>query len=164
VWLRRAALVIAFCGFAATAAAVEEGGRAPEIGADDLGGHRVTIAELRGQVFIVDVWATYGGPCAHELPMLQALYDAHHAEGFSVIAMTAESGRPGVEAFVRRLHLTFPVVQNAGAVGRYAAPAQPTSYIVDRRGIVRHVHAGYRARDATTIADEVRTLLAEPRP
>lgn len=165
--MRRFALALASLCLvvASSAAAVDVGGRAPEIGLSDLAGHRVTVASLRGQVFVVDLWGTYCHPCEQELPLLQSLYDELHAQGFTVIAVASDPERATVERFVRRLHLTFPIVHDASHAipTRYAAHAQPASYVVDRRGIVRHVHGGYRASDADTIRREIRALVAQPR-
>lgn len=166
--MRRIAFALAcICtGYAASASAVEAGGRAPDIGLADLGGHTVTMAGLRGQVVIVDLWATYCGPCAHELPVLQSIYDSLHTQGLTVIAVASDHDRATVERFVRRLHLTFPIVHDPGHVvpARYGSHTQPASYVVDRRGIVRHVHAGYTSSQAATLRREARALLAQPAP
>lgn len=164
--MARSALVLALSCIAATASAVAAGGRAPEIGMADLDGHQITIASLRGQVFVVDFWATWCPPCEDELPVLQRLYASSHARGFTVIAVSADSNRANLDRFVSRLHLTFPVIHDAHQVlpHRYQSTTQPTSYIVDRRGIVRFVHAGFRSSLIRIIEREVATLIAEPRP
>jgi peroxiredoxin len=154
---------LAVMSITATAAALAPGARAPEIGAIDLSGDRVTVAGLRGHVAVIDFWATWCGPCAHEMPALQTFYDAMRADGLIVVGVTSDASRSNVDTFVARHHLTFPIVQDpaGGIARRYAPPTQPTSYFVGRDGIVRHVHEGFAARDVPTMERELRALLAE---
>ncbi|MBX7196453.1 MAG: TlpA family protein disulfide reductase [Sandaracinaceae bacterium] len=179
---RRDALrsLFAVGGLAATPAAVSSlltpsiaqalaaGARAPEIGLGHVanGSGQVQLSGLRGQVFIVDFWASWCAPCADEMPVLERLYNQHHAAGFTVIGVSQDSAASNVQQFLRRIHVSFPIVLDEGhsVAGRYSPPRMPTSFIVDRRGIVRHVHAGFRASDASTIEREVAALVAQPAP
>jgi len=148
--------------------ALDVGARAPEIGLAALanGTGQIDLASLRGQVFVVDFWASWCAPCADEMPVLERLYAQHRAAGFSVIGVSQDSAAGNVTQFLQRIPVSFPVVlDNAHAVaGRYSPPRMPTSYIVDRRGIVRHVHAGFRSADAGPMTSEIAALVAQPRP
>lgn len=146
--------------------ALDVGARAPEIGLAPLsGGAQITVAGLQGQVYIVDFWASWCEPCADEMPVLERLYNQHRASGFTVIGVSQDSGASNVQQFLRRIPVTFPIVlDNTHAVaGRYSPPRMPTSFIVDRRGIVRHVHAGFRSSDAPAMEREVAALVSQPR-
>jgi peroxiredoxin len=146
--------------------ALDAGARAPEIGlAPIAGGAQINLASLQGQVFIVDFWASWCEPCADEMPVLERLYNQHRANGFTVIGVSQDSGASNVQQFLRRIPVTFPIVLDSShaVAGRYSPPRMPTSYIVDRRGIVRHVHAGFRSSDAPAMEREVAALVAAPR-
>jgi peroxiredoxin len=148
------------------AQALDVGARAPEIGLVPIaGGAAINVAGLRGQVFIVDFWASWCEPCADEMPLLERLYNQHRASGFTVIGVSQDSAASNVQQFLRRIPVTFPIVLDNGhaVAGRYSPPRMPTSYIVDRRGIVRHVHAGFRSSDAPAMEREVAALVAQPR-
>ena len=151
------------CLSAVTAMALDEGDRAPELGRADLDGNTLRIASLRGKVVIVDFWATWCEPCREELPVLNRLYREHRDEGLVVVGVSVDQTADNVRSFLREMPLAFPIIHDDGhqIAGRYAPPRMPSSYIIDRRGVIRHIHLGYRASDAPRIEREVRALLAE---
>jgi len=117
---------------------------APELSLTDLQGNLVSLADYRGQVVLVNNWATWCPPCKEEMPALQAYYDAHRQQKFSVIAI--EAGQPVAEVadFVQRYGLTFPVWTDPKlmATAAFRNPGLPSSYIIDSNGVVRLAWAG----------------------
>lgn len=146
---------------ASVALAVDTGARAPEIGAADMSGNRVTIGSLRGNVVIVDFWASWCEPCADSMPVLESLYTRMRGDGLRIVGVSQDRSADNIAPFLRRHPVTFPIVHDAGnaIAGRYDPPTMPTTYIIDRTGIVRHVHRGFRSGDGATIEREVRALL-----
>jgi len=142
--------------------ALDAGSRAPELGLPDLDGHMQRMSALRGKVVIVDFWASWCAPCREEMPVLERLYRAHRSDGLVVVGVSQDRGVSNIRSFLARTPVTFPLVHDAGhrIAGRYHPSRMPSSYIIDRRGVVRHVHAGYRGSDAAAIEREVVALLA----
>ena len=145
------------------AEAVDEGARAPEIGLKDLAGKPVNLSGLKGQVVVVDFWASWCAPCREELPVLEGLYRKYREQGLVIVGVGLDKDPKNLGKFLRANPLTFTVVHDAaGAVAdRYGPPKMPSSYIIDRKGIVRHVHAGFRAADKGAMERELKTLLNE---
>jgi peroxiredoxin len=112
---------------------------APQLALTDLQGKPVSIEDYRGQVILVNNWATWCPPCKTEMPELQAYYTAHATEGFVVVAI--ESGEPAdqVTSFVQEYRMSFPVWLDpqSTALEIFQNWNLPSSYVIDRDGIVR---------------------------
>jgi peroxiredoxin len=146
---------------AASALALEPGARAPEIGGRDLQGNEVTIGSLRGRVVVVDFWASWCEPCAASLPVYERLYNQYRARGLTIVGISQDRQVEDARQFVSRHRISFPVVFDQGhaIARRYSPPRMPTAYVIDRQGVVRHIHAGYRSGDAERLESEIRALL-----
>jgi len=145
------------------ARAVGDGGRAPEIGLADRAGKLVKLADLKGRVVLVDFWASWCAPCRDELPVLEALYRKYREQGLVIVGVGLDQDPEKLAKFLKLSPLSFPVVHDrAGVVAeRYAPPKMPSSYLIDKRGVVRKVHAGFKASDKAAFEREVTALLAE---
>ncbi len=112
---------------------------APQLALTDLQGNPTSIEDYRGQVILINNWATWCPPCKIEMPELQAYYTAHAAEGFVVIAI--ESGEPfdEVASFVHEYGMIFPVWldPHSATLETFHNWNLPSSYVIDRYGIVR---------------------------
>lgn len=112
---------------------------APQLELTDLQGNPVSIEDYRGQVILVNNWATWCPPCRLEMPELQAYYSVHSKEGFVVVAI--ESGEPvdQVASFAQEYGLTFPVWLDSQilALEAFQNWDLPSSYVIDRDGMVR---------------------------
>ncbi|MEW5771274.1 MAG: TlpA disulfide reductase family protein [Pseudomonadota bacterium] len=122
-----------------------------------------SLADLRGQVVLVNFWATWCPYCRHEMPAMQAFYQAHKAEGFAIVAYSLDKTQHEVDTFMKDEGYTFPAPLAAPGVDAAFGGVDrlPTSFIIDRRGRIRHkisgqVHAG-------RLDDLITPLLAEPR-
>jgi peroxiredoxin len=134
---------------------------APEIGLKDLAGNGVSMASLKGKVVLVDFWASWCAPCREELPVLNALYKKFRARGFEIVGVNQDQRAENVRSFLSSTPLSFRVVHDGSraVAGRYAPSKMPSSFLIDRRGIVRHVQAGYRASDRATLEAQIEALL-----
>jgi peroxiredoxin len=137
------------------------GVRAPSFSKTALsGGTTLSTEGAKGKVLIIDFWATYCTPCAKEFPRLQALVDKRGG-ALVVYALSEDDTTDGVFAFAKKTGVKFPVAWDEGnAISRrYNLDKMPTSFIVDRKGIVRFVHGGYADGEEDQIAREVDELL-----
>jgi len=176
-WLLVMAAALVFGGLwirqSAVPAAAVSGGRipsprqgflAPELALPALEGADVDLADLRGQVVIVNFWASWCPPCRAEMPALERTYLAHAAEGLVVVAVNAtnQDSQPAAAAFVEDMGLTFPIALDlTGEAGRrYQVRALPTTFFVDRQGVIQQVIIGGPMSEAT-LRSTVQSLLAD---
>jgi thiol-disulfide isomerase/thioredoxin len=126
----------------------------PSIRVEGLSGKDIDVSSYRGRVLLLDVWASWCGPCKQELPMLDDIARRLKARGVDILAVSVDQDRSNVDKFLRnhgRWALTI-AHDPAGAIADRLQPDKmPTSYIVDRAGIVRYVNAGFVPEDAPTI-------------
>jgi peroxiredoxin len=117
---------------------------APELSLNDLQGNPASLADYRGQVVLVNNWATWCPPCKEEMPALQAFYEAHHKKNFTVVGIDAGESATAVRDFVGHYKLTFPVWIDPTllATAAFRNPGLPSSYVIDASGTVRLVWAG----------------------
>jgi cytochrome c biogenesis protein CcmG, thiol:disulfide interchange protein DsbE len=148
---------------AAPVLALDAGARLPEIGLTDMRGTRVDAAALKGKVVIVDFWASWCAPCKEEMPVLERLYKKYKARGLVIVGVSVDQELANVKSFLKQLPVSFNIVHDADhkVAGRFKPPRMPSSYVADRNGIVRHVHAGFRDEDAAKLEAEVSALLGK---
>jgi cytochrome c biogenesis protein CcmG/thiol:disulfide interchange protein DsbE len=117
---------------------------APDFDLTTLDGRAVKLSDYRGQVVLLNTWATWCPPCRAEMPQLEAYYREHQDQGFVVLAVNSEESPEAVAAFLKSQDFTFPVVLDPEGVvmGRYEVRALPTSFFIDRKGVVRGVWTG----------------------
>jgi cytochrome c biogenesis protein CcmG, thiol:disulfide interchange protein DsbE len=122
---------------------------APQLSLTDLEGNQVTFENLRDKVVLVNNWATWCPPCRAEMPTLEAYYQAHIDKGFTLVAV--DSGEPAevVARFVEDYSLTFPIWLDPGAkaLRAFRNNSLPSSYVIDREGVIRLTWTGAISRD-----------------
>lgn len=117
---------------------------APELTLNDLKGKAISLTDYRGQVVLVNNWATWCPPCRAEMPTLEAYYQDHRQKGFVILAIEAGDPPEEVSAFVRQYGLSFPVLLDpeGHSLAAFGNMALPNTYIIDRQGIVRLAWTG----------------------
>lgn len=140
-------------------------GSAPAYTFTAFDGTRVSSDELLGRVVVLNFWATWCGPCKLEMPALQSLHEDMAAEGVAVVGLATDADRgPHVEAFLDVRGIDYPIGYASAAHRRAFGGVNmiPTTYIIDRSGVIQHKVLGYFAPPAMRAA--VRRLLEEPPP
>ncbi len=113
---------------------------APELTLSDTQGVSRSLADYRGQVVLINLWATWCPPCKEEMPTLQAFYDKHKDKGFVIIAINDGDPAPDVLQFVKDYRLTFPVWLDPTYIATEKAFKTlnlPSSFVIDRDGTIR---------------------------
>ncbi|HLO16273.1 MAG TPA: TlpA disulfide reductase family protein [Anaerolineales bacterium] len=118
---------------------------APELTLTDTQGVSHSLADYRGQVVLVNLWATWCPPCKEEIPTLQAFYNKHKAEGFVIVAINDGDPKTDVLQFVKDYELTFPVWLDPTYIATEKAFNTlnlPTSFVIDRSGTIQLTWVG----------------------
>jgi peroxiredoxin len=151
--------------FATHAAAVEAGMPAPALSMAPLeaSGTAVSLASLKGSVVYVDFWASWCVPCRLSLPTLDDLYRRNKSRGFEVVGVNKDATSADARRFLAKVPVTFALVQDASdaAARGFDVKAMPSGYLVDRKGVVRHVHRGFTAETGAALEREIDSLLKE---
>jgi thiol-disulfide isomerase/thioredoxin len=141
-------------------------GRAPSYGFAALDGTRIESTELAGQVVVLNFWATWCGPCKLEMPSLQSLHEDRAEDGVVVLGLSTDAGGVGaVRDFLEERGIDYPIGMATQQHRRAFGGIQgiPTTFIIDKTGVVRHRVVGYFAPPALRAAVD-RLLAEEPTP
>ena len=140
------------------------GAPAPGFTLPALGGGEVTLSAYAGRVVLLDFWASWCAPCRDELPALELIRAEWEPRGVAFVAVNVDTDRAEAERMARELGVKMPVGLDLDqkVVPLYQPPTMPTSYLIDKKGVVRHVHEGYRGvADDQRFTRELHDLLAE---
>jgi len=143
-------------------AGVSKGQKAPDFSLPTLSGPKLSLSSLRGSVIIIDFWAQWCEPCKKELPQLEKLAKEFAGKDVVVLAVNLDKSKENAQRLAAQLGLTMPVLLDpAGSVaGIYDLPKMPTSFLIDKRGIVRFVHEGFEgSADVERFRKELSELL-----
>jgi len=160
---RRAALLAAALLLTAPLAAGEAPRAAPNFTLDTMGGGEMSLADLTGQVVMINFWATWCGPCRQEMPQLEALFQRYKDLGFTILGVNVEEDASGAGRFLGATPVSFPILLDpkSEVSERYQVVAMPSTVIVDRAGNVRFVHHGYEPGYESEYQTQIRALLRE---
>ena len=117
----------------------ENGLPAPNFSLPDLDGQMVSLADYKGKVVLLNLWATWCPPCVEEMPSMEKLYRELKGEGFEILAVSIdESGAQDVQPFMQKHKLSFPALTDSkGAIKNlYQTTGVPESFIIDKDGIL----------------------------
>ena len=136
---------------------------APDFTLRSMQGANLRLQEHRGQVVMVNFWATWCGPCREEMPHLNRLYDKYRASGFTVLAVNIDDDARNAAGMASKLGLRFPVLfDSEKTVSKlYDLKAMPSTVMIDRDGRVRFLHRGYLSGYENTYDQQIRELLKE---
>ena len=145
-----------------TAHAIEVGDRAPQFAARSLmDDQNLSLSKFKGKVVYLDFWASWCGPCAKALPVLDKLQNEFGTQDFQVLAINVDKDLDKAREFLTKHPVGYPSASDPE--GRlpevFKIPTMPTSFLIDRQGVVRHVHPGFREGDVEDLRAKIRELV-----
>jgi peroxiredoxin len=163
--LKNTIIALVFSVFAASSLASSgmEGQPAPDFALKSSTGENVRLSEYRGDVVMINFWATWCGPCRQEMPLLDELYSRYQRVGFNLLGVNIDDDSRRAMRMIEELGVNFPVLFDARkeVSELYDVEAMPVTVIVDREGTVRYIHHGYKPGYEDKYLDQIRSLLRE---
>ncbi|MEE9279521.1 MAG: TlpA disulfide reductase family protein [Myxococcota bacterium] len=147
---------------AAPSGALEEGEHAPQFSIELLSGDgQLSLDAYRGKVVYLDFWASWCGPCLVALPKLEKLRRELPSKQFQIVAVNLDRDLDKAREFLRDRSIGYPSgTDPEGKLAEsFGLDTMPTSFLIDRNGVVRYVHRGFRAQDIDEIRERIRDLL-----
>jgi peroxiredoxin len=159
---RSCTLVLLVCASQAHAAVLPQS-TAPDFALKSNAGHNLRLQEQRGQVVLVNFWASWCGPCKLEMPHLNRLHDKYRASGVLLLGVNIDEDPRTAQAATAKLGVKFPVLLDSDrAVSRlYDMGSMPATVLIDRDGRVRFLHRGYREGMEDDYERQIRELVKE---
>jgi thiol-disulfide isomerase/thioredoxin len=127
-------------------------------------GAQYSVSSDRGSVVLLDVWATWCEPCRDALPMYEQLASEYGSRGFKVYALNVDEDSRAIPSFLTETKVSLPILvdENAQVAEKtLGVKLMPTTFIVDRKGVVRFVHEGFAEEFLQKYQTEIEQLLAE---
>jgi peroxiredoxin len=139
------------------------GAAAPQFSLAARGGQNVSLAQYKGQVVMINFWASWCGPCRQEMPLLESIYKKYNKLGFTMLGVNVEPDSNAANAWLKETPVSFPILYDTESkVSKlYDVAGMPTSVIIDRAGKVRLIHRSYRPGDENEYLDSIRSLIRE---
>jgi cytochrome c biogenesis protein CcmG, thiol:disulfide interchange protein DsbE len=121
------------------------------------------LTSFRGRVVYLDFWASWCGPCKQSFPWMENLKNTYAEQGLEVVAVNLDSDRADADRFLDQFHPTFDVrFDPKGELAEYyEVHGMPSSVLIDRHGMTRFTHVGFRLVDGSIYEAQLRELLAE---
>jgi peroxiredoxin len=158
-----AVALVAGALFAGVAPHAAQDSPAPDFTLKSRSGENIKLSELRGQVVLINFWASWCGPCRQEMPLLDQMYQQYSPLGFTLLGVNVEQDPQEAERMLKDTPVSFPILYDAEnqVTKLYDVVAMPSTVIVDRDGNVRYVHKGYKPGYEAEYQTQVRSLVRE---
>jgi len=156
-------ILLAALLLAGTVAAKEVSGPAPDFTLKSRGGENLKLSEFRGEVVMINFWASWCGPCRKEMPLLDQLYRRYHPMGFTILGVNVEEDSGDALRLLKEIPVTFPILfdRDNKVSEAYELVAMPSTVMVDRDGNMRFVHLGYLPGYEREYEAQIKALIRE---
>ncbi len=128
-------------------------------------GKNIRLKDLRGQVVMLNFWASWCGPCRQEMPLLDKLYQRYNPAGFVLLGVNVEADPKEADHLLKEIPVSFPILYDTTSKvsEQYKVSAMPSSVIIDCDGNMNYLHKGYKPGDEKTYQSKVKELLRQCR-
>lgn len=137
--------------------------QAPAFSLQSVNGSPVSLAQFKGDVVMINFWASWCGPCRQEMPLLDSIYKQYKDMGFTLLGVNVEPNAQSADAWLKHTPVSYPILfdPKSQVSQLYQVQAMPTTVIIDRQGIVRYVHNGYVPGDENQYMNSIRSLIVQ---
>ncbi len=136
---------------------------APQFDLPSRDGKAVNLAQYKGQVVMINFWASWCGPCRQEMPLLESIYKKYNKLGFVLLGVNVEPDSNAANNWLKQTPVSFPVLydKESKVSQLYDVAGMPTTVFIDRKGNLRMIHKSYRPGDENEYMDNVKSLIRE---
>ncbi|VAW94139.1 Thioredoxin family protein [hydrothermal vent metagenome] len=156
-------LLLLFIAFYSTATLAAKGDY-PLFSLPELnGGKKIELSKLRGKVVYIDFWASWCGPCRQSMPKFNVLYNKLPRSSFEILAINLDESKADAQQFLKDYPVGYKVLYDTTGTTpkQFGVKVMPTGYLLDRFGMVRYVHQGFRSGDDQVLMKHIKKLLLE---
>jgi peroxiredoxin len=154
---------ISSCLLFGNAYAVEKGNTAPNFTLKSRSGENLKLSEFRGEVVMINFWASWCGPCRQEMPELESLYQRYKPMGFTLLGINVDDQIKNADKMLKQIPVSFPVLYDSEhkVSDLYKVAAMPTTILLDRNGTIHDIHLGYQPGMEKLYQEQIEALLIE---
>jgi thiol-disulfide isomerase/thioredoxin len=156
-------LALALSGAALTVQAEPVNIPAPDFTLESRSGDNIRLEDHRGEVVMLNFWASWCGPCRQEMPLMDDIYSRYQDLGFTILAVNVDENRDEALRFLESVPVDYPILYDpeSSVSELYEVPAMPTTVMIDRDGQARYIHYGYKPGYETEYEAQIRELVRE---
>jgi thiol-disulfide isomerase/thioredoxin len=122
-----------------------------------------SLQQYKGKVIYLDFWASWCAPCRTSFPLLNKLHQKLKDKGFEVVAINLDEDKANAEKFLKEIPVDFTIVRDSTGEwsDKYVVESMPTSFIIDKQGVIQNIHHGFTSNDINELEQKVVDLLAK---
>ena len=156
-------LTLLFATTTTYAASEKISGKAPNFTLKSRSGKNIKLSELRGEVVMINFWASWCGPCRQEMPLLEKIHKKYKRLGFTLLGVNVEENSNDAKNYLKDVKVTFPILfdRTQKTSELYNVSAMPTTVLIDRNGNKRFLHKGYKPGYENDYKKQIKKLLRE---
>lgn len=136
---------------------------APDFTLESRQGENLRLQDFRGEVVMLNFWASWCGPCRQEMPLMDDLYAQYKDLGFTILAVNVDENRDEAHRFLDKVPVSYPILYDpqSDVSEQYEVQAMPTTVMIDRDGNARFLHHGYQSGYEDEYETQIRQLVRE---